>query len=496
MHPAYQRLMEISEEARLLQSLDYLLMWDSETYMPKKGISFRSSQKEYIAKLQHHLLTSKELSSIFKQLIDFQTKEVLIKDLSEDQQIAVLRCFEDYEKEIKLPSSLVEEIAKVAAESSHVWSKAKQENDFAAFLPYLEKTFDLMRKKADCLGFTDHPYDALIDLYEPKMTVQQLDKLFGTIKQPIQDLVANRKNINDDCLKGNFDVEKQKKISHELLLKMGYDKDAYRLDLSSHPFCFGFCQDDIRMTTRINPSNFADNISTILHEAGHGLYEANIENTTLPIPLRRYLSIAMHESQSKFWECFVGLNKNFWQGFYPTVKQEFPSLSHLSLDTLYQAVNKIEPSFIRVHADEVTYCLHIILRYEIEKGFIEGSLKPKDLPDIWREKMKQYLGIVPPTDKEGCLQDIHFAAGYVGYFPTYALGCFYAAQFFNQLKKDHPDYSKKMQHHDLLFMKQWLTKHVHSEGRKYYSHELLQKVTKEGISSRHFLHYLNEKYNG
>lgn len=494
MNKVYEQLIATSEEAHLLHTLDYLLLWDSETFMPKKGVSFRSIQKEYIAKMQHKVLTSDELKSAFKELIDFKTKKILIKDLTQDQEIAILRCFEDFEKESKLPSSLVESIAKITAEASHVWSKAKQENDFATFLPYLEKIFGLMRQKADYLGFDDHPYDALVDLYEPKMTSKELDHLFGTIKDPIRQLVAHRKSVNDECLKGNFSIESQKNLSDQLLLKMGYEKDTYRLDISSHPFCLGFGPHDVRMTTRITTDNFTDNISTLLHEAGHGLYEANTDNKELPFPLRRYLSIAMHESQSKFWECFVGLNKDFWTGFYPVAEQTFPSLKKVGLNTLYDAINKIEPSFIRVHADEVTYCLHVILRYEIEKGFIDGSLKPKDLPEIWREKMKHYLGITPPNDKEGCLQDIHWASGYIGYFPTYALGCFYAAQFFNQMKKDHPDYNKKMQHHDLIFLKEWLVKNVHHHGRKYYSHELVKKVTHEDVSAKHFLKYLNEKY--
>lgn len=490
MNEDYQRLLAIHQEMKILNSLDYLLIWDSETYMPHDAVPFRSKQKEFIAKLSHERLTSQTLKSILEKC----NKEKRSNGFDNDQKIAIERIQEDVEKATKLPSSLVEEIARVTSEGMHVWAKARKNNDFQSFLPYLEKIFSLNRKKAELLGYKNHPYEPLLDEFEPRIEIKTVDELFSTIQPILTKLVKKAPKVDTSCLYGSFDVIKQKEIAEKMLKAMGHRENGHRLDLSTHPFCLGMTNDDVRMTTRINSSSFIEHILATLHEGGHGLYEANVGSESLPPPLSRYLSIAMHESQSKIWECNIGMNKAFWEGFFPDFIEAFPSLESTPFDDFYSAINDVKPSFIRVEADEVSYCLHIILRYEIEKGMIDETLSPKDLPDIWAEKMQNLFGITPESDAEGCLQDSHWSMGAVGYFPTYALGCFYAAQLFESLAIDFPDYEKRFRNKELLFIKEWLNEKIHKYGRKFFSEELMQNATGKDISADSFVKYIQRKY--
>lgn len=492
MNKSLLPLMKLCEDYQTLIGIEYLLHWDSDTYMPAAGITTRSKHKEYISREQHRLLVGDSFSEALKKLIDPKTKKFHDPSLTFEEKTAILRALDDYEKESKLPQKLVEEIAKTTTESSHVWADCKKNDDFATFLPYLKKVFHLMQQKADCLGYKDHPYDALVDLYEPGMTIAQIDPLFNQIKKPIQQILNARSHPHTPH-KGHYDINKQKELSLTLLNKMGFTKDTYRLDLSSHPFCLGLGPHDIRMTTRIGTDDLHSNLLTVLHEGGHGLYEDHAGHPSLPYNLSRYLSIGFHESQSKFWECFVGLSLPFWEGLHPSIKHHFPD-SHLTAAEIYKEVTHVEPTLIRVESDEVTYPLHIILRYEIEKGLIDGTYKAEDLPDIWNTKMREYLGITPPNNRLGCLQDVHWSAGYVGYFPTYALGCIYAAQFFDKFKKDHPDYEALMRKGDFSFIKDWLVTHIHRYGRLYHSSELIAKATGTPLTSKFFTDHLLKKY--
>ncbi len=493
MNKSFSDLMQLCDDHQTLVGIDYLLHWDSETYMPKLGIITRAKHKEYLSREQHRLITSSSFLKALESLIDPKSKQFKDHTLSPEQKVAVLRALEDYEKENKLPEKLVEEIAKTTTEAAHIWATCKKEDDFPTFLPYLKKVFDLMKKKAECLGYEKHPYDALVDLFEPGMRSAEIDVLFNEIKAPIKKIVAAHAGKPHEAHKGNYEVQKQMALSLDLLDKMGFMKDTYRLDLSSHPFCLGLGHHDVRMTTRIHPDDPYSNLLTVLHEGGHGLYEDHAGHPSLPLNLSRYLSIGFHESQSKFWECYVGLSLPFWQGFTPSIHHHFPHCN-LSAEQIYKEVNHVEPSFIRVESDEVTYCLHIILRYEIEKGLIDGTYRADDLPDIWKEKMADYVGVVPPNNRLGCLQDVHWSSGYVGYFPTYALGCIYAAQFFDQFKKDHPDYEEEMRKGDFSFVKNWLVNNIHRHGRMYNSLELIEKVTKRPLSSKYFIEHLQCKF--
>jgi carboxypeptidase Taq len=356
----------------------------------------------------------------------------------------------------------------------------------------------LSRKKADLLGYTDHPYDALLDLYEPEAKTKDVEKVFKDITIPIVDLlkkITSRKPTDNAFLHAHFAPEEQITFGHRLLDAMGYDKTKGRLDFSAHPFSTAFHPTDSRITTTVKPSSLLSNISSILHEGGHSLYEMGLPVEHFGTPLCEALSLGMHESQSRWWETRIGLSKPFWKHFFPLLKTHFPSqLNEISLDKFYEGINKVSPSYIRVDADEVTYSLHIILRFQIEKGLIEGSLKVRDIPEIWNAKMQELLGITPSNYAEGCLQDIHWATGAIGYFPTYTLGNLYAAHLFEAFEKQNPDWEHRVEVGDLGFINAWLHENVHRHGRRYTCQELLFKATGKEFTSKAYVTYLNNKY--
>ncbi len=495
----YTALFEKSKKIKLLKSCAMLLDWDQETYMPSKGLELRSMQKAFIESLAHREFISNETEDLIARLIDLEHGHLFDeKALDNDQKLNVKLWRDDLIKAKKLPDAFVKEFAELTSESVAVWAKAKETNDFHLFSPYLEKVIAFVRKKAHLMGFKDHPYDALIDDYELGMTTKELDKLFELLKKELIPLAKTLYSIKhpDDFLYGDFEESSIFKFDHYLLEKMGFEEGSYRLDASSHPFCMGLYPSDIRMTTVMKTSDlFAANISSTIHEAGHGLYEQGLQKKHFGSPLGEYVSMGIHESQSKFWECFIGQSLPFWTYFYPKLQELFANnFSSHSLNEFYKAINQVSPSMIRIYADEVTYCLHVILRYEIEKGLLSGSIEVNDLPRIWNEKMEAYIGVVPKSFKEGLLQDIHWAWGLFGYFPTYALGNLYAAQLFDALKTDCPDWQKKIAHGDLIFIKEWLKEKIHRHGRAYKPKELIQLATGKELSENYFIEYLKNKY--
>ena len=327
------------------------------------------------------------------------------------------------------------------------------------------------------------------------MTTQEVTKLFSEIRQPLVDLAKNPSEADTDFLYGEFDEKKQFELAQELLDAMGLERDKTRLDLSTHPFCMPVNPNDVRLTTRTSSSEFFQNLSATLHEGGHALYELGLLDKYYGSPLCESLSIGVHESQSKIWESYVGQNMPFWSYFYPKVQSALSPLKDVSLDKFFKAINKVEPSLIRIHADEATYNLHVILRFEIEVMLIEGSLKVSDIPEIWRAKSQELLGIVPKTNSEGCLQDIHWSMGAFGYFPTYALGTIYAAQFFDTFKQACPDYEREFKSGNFIGFKDWLNENIHQTGRQYTAKELINKVTGTELSSSNFSRYIKDKYH-
>lgn len=494
----YNKLFELSRNAAILQGIAHHLDWDQETYMPQGASLIRSEQLKTLAGLVHREKTSRKYKSALSKLIDIKTGHILTQDLSNEEKASLKEWRKDFVKDTAIPAKFVEEFTKLTSQSILVWRSAKKDNAFQQFAPYLDRIVSMCRKKADLLGYKDHPYDALLDLYEPEMTTKEVSRLFTNLRErltPLIKKISYAKQVDDHFLHSDWDKNKQIAFSHELLKAMGYDLEKGRLDFSTHPFSSSSHPTDSRITTRINTDCITNNISVILHEGGHGLYEMGLPSEFFGSPLCEARSLGIHESQSRWWETRIGQGKAFWKHFFPRLQETFQGpLKKVTVDQFYLAVNKVQPSFIRVDADEVTYPLHVILRFELEKGLIEGSLKVRDIPEAWIEKMKQYLSITPPTNKEGCLQDVHWAMGGFGYFPTYTLGNLYAAHLFTGFTNTHPDWEKRVASGDLLFVKEWLHKNIYQYGRQYSSHELLKKATGKDFTEVPYLNYLESKY--
>jgi carboxypeptidase Taq len=494
----YKKLHKLSTEARTLSGITSLLDWDQETYMPEDATAIRGDQLKLLAGLTHEKRTNRAYTHALSKLIDLESGKIIAKDLSEQQQAALREWRRDYNIDKALPKRFVEDFTKLTSQAINAWRHARQNDSFKQFAPYLEKIVAMNRKKAELLGYKNSPYDALLDLFEQGATTKDIAKEFSTLRDSIKSILKNSKNaqnVNDKFLFGNFDREKQIKFSHVLLDAMDYDMKKGRLDFSTHPFSSASHPTDSRITTRIHPTGIMSNIAVVLHEAGHALYEMGLPVEQYGTPLGDCVSLAMHESQSRWWETRIGLSKPFWNHFLPLLKQHFkPQFDNISLDDFYKGINKIHPGFIRVEADEITYSLHVILRFEMERDLIEGKLAVRDVPEAWNAKMTELLGITPKTNQEGCLQDIHWSMGAFGYFPTYTLGNLYAAHMFAGFERDHSDWEKRVSQGDLTFIKKWLNENVHQHGRRYSSKDLLKKITGKPFSADAYIKYLTQKY--
>jgi carboxypeptidase Taq len=396
-----------------------------------------------------------------------------------------------------LPARLVTERAQAVALAQGAWEEARPKNDFAGFLPHLEKVVSLTREMAERLKTTS-AYDALLDEYEPGMTEAELKRIFADLKGrliPLLDALRGApKRPDDSILHRDYPKEKQRAFCRRMVGDMGFDLDAGRLDESAHPFTNGTFR-DVRLTTRYMEDFLQAALFGAMHEAGHGIYEQGLDPERFRDPAGQACSLGIHESQSRFWENIIGRSRPFWEFYFNPLKETFPgSLGNVSAEAFYGAVNSVKPSLIRVEADEATYNLHILVRFDIESDLLAGKVQPRELPALWNAKMKEYLGITPPDDRDGVLQDIHWSAGLIGYFPTYALGNLYAAQFREALLKEVPDLSARLAKGDLLVVKRWLNENIHRHGRLLLSNELCIKVTGEPLSAQPFIRYLKEKY--
>lgn len=494
----YKNLHQQSRKAQILTSISHLLEWDQETHMPKDGGDMRGEQLQAIARLIHKERTGQNFKEALSKLIDIDSGQLKSEQLDAAQKAALREWHRDYVKDTAMPDDFVEEFALLSSQSQLVWRKAKQENDFQSFAPFLKKIIEMNRRKADLLGYEAHPYDALVDLYEPQMTTEKLDTLFSGLKTSVSQLVkkiANAKQIENSFLFGEFDHEQQISFGKLLLDAMGYAPTKGRLDFSVHPFSSSLHPNDNRITTRIHPSSLMSNILAVLHEGGHALYEMGLPLEHYGSPLGQSISLGIHESQSRWWETRIGLHKCFWDHYYPLLQRHFRGkLDAISLDEFYRAINQVKPSLIRIEADEVTYPLHVIVRFELEKALISGELDVKDLPEAWNAKMQELLGIKPMTDSEGCMQDIHWSMGAFGYFPTYALGNIYAAHIFPAFEENFPEWEKRVASGDLHFVKKWLNQSVHQYGRQYTSDQLLEKISGKPVSADAYIDYVNCKY--
>lgn len=496
LHSAnYSKLHEHLKKASLLEAASGLLSWDMETYMPSGSGQSRSEQKAYLSELAHHALTCGKYKGLLQKLIDLETGHIQDHSLPVPIQDSLRQLRLDFLKQSKLPAAFVKRWSSATSAGIQAWKVAKKNSSFKEFLPHLKKIIDLSRKKADLLGYDVHPYDALLDLFEPGTTVASLTPLFQELRIGLVQLLKRIPVIDTRCMQGHFPHDLQKKFSKTLLPLIGIPSDQCRLDESSHPFCNSFHPTDVRLTTRILEDRVISAVSTVLHEAGHGLYENQLDPIYHGTPLGQACSMAIHESQSRFFEVFLGKSLPFWKYLYPKFQEAFaPHFNQVPLEEFYRAIHFVAPSLIRVESDEVTYNLHVMVRFECEKGLIEGSLKPQDVPEFWNDKMQQYLGIIPPNDAVGCLQDIHWSMGGIGYFPTYTMGNLAGAALFEKLQQEHPNWQSLVEKGDLGFVKSFLYTKIHRHGRRFSSHELLKQAIGEDFQTKSFFNHLDSKY--
>jgi len=470
------KLDDVKKQLRLvakLGSASALSAWDEEVNLPAKGRAYRGQVNAYLATELHRAVTAEHFVGNLKRLANPDQ----FKTLSADQQVIVRQTWRDVRRQLKLPEKFVAELAELTSKAFGDWLEARRTSNFGHFAPTLAKIIELKRRQAELLGYKDSPYDALLDDFEPGMTARRLDQLFKPLAGELMKLVARLKAQSPAKLPAwRYDQSAQQKLNQAVAADLGYDLKAGRIDASPHPFTMALHPTDVRITTRYDEAAFWGSLGSVIHEVGHALYEQGLPARHFGIPLGQAVSLGVHESQSRLWENFVGKSRPFVDYLYPLLVKHFGRLPY-SAEQLYLWLNRVEPSLIRVEADEVTYNLHIILRYELERDLIEGRLPVADLPSAWNQKMKQYLGLPVPDDASGALQDIHWSHGYFGYFPTYSLGNLYAAQLYAAALKTRPGLEKGFAKGDFKDLLSWLRVNIHKQGRRYPVEELIQKVT-------------------
>lgn len=479
-----------------IRSAASLLEWDQQILMPAGGAAARGEQVATLSALAHEIATSEETG----RLLEAAEAEVteMAYDSDDASLVRVLR--RDYDRNTKIPTELVAERAKVTAMAFEAWKQARAENNVALFEPHLERVMDVIRRVADALGYEEHPYDALLQNFEPGMRTSQVTRLFEELKAGLvpllRDITEHGKPIDDSFLSRDYDVNRQWDFTLVVLRDIGYDFNRGRQDQALHPFTTTFATDDVRLTTRLLSNRPQSAVFSSIHEGGHALYEqgspAHFDRTALA----GGATMALHESQSRLWENMLGRSKAFWQHYFPILRAFFPEpLADVNLEQFYRAVNIVRPDFIRVEADEVTYNMHIFVRFELEQALLSGALAVKDVPEAWNAKYQDYLGITPRNDAEGCLQDVHWCSGLVGYFPTYALGNLIAAQLYHRMKADLPGVEEAFARGEFLPLLTWMRQHVHSHGAKFTAAELLTRELGEEISAQPLLEYMRNRYS-
>ncbi len=490
-----QHLRHILAEVTDLNRAAMVLEWDQETYMPPGGVQGRAEQLSTLLTLSHVKFTSDEVGKLIEDLED----ELASAPFDSDDASIVRVTRRDYDQARKLPPELVAEIARAGSVARPVWEKARHDENFGLFAPYLEKNVELNRRIADALGYKDRPYDALIDRSEPGMTTAQLRTIFDELKAAIVPLVADIKQhadaVDDSVLYRGFDPDLQVSYALNLVKRLGYDLERGRQDISTHPFSTGFGPGDVRITTRVSRDFFNECLFGSIHESGHAMYNQGMGREIDRTPLWDGASPGIHESQSRLWENLVGRSRAFWRHFYPSLKSVFPEpLKGVEEEAFYRAVNKSHPSFIRVEADEVTYNLHVLLRFELENELLEGKLKVKDVPEAWNSRFKSYLGLDVPNDREGALQDIHWSFVSFGIFPGYTIGNLVSAQLMEKIRADIPDLDAHVENGHFAPLLSWLRKNVHRHGRKFTPNELLERATGKPLTAGPWIAYVRKKF--
>ncbi len=495
MNEKYNQLKTRMQEIWDLSKAQAVLSWDRQTKMPPKGAVARTRQTSTLSRIIHERITSPKVG----QLLEDLTPWLVELDFDSDEAALIRLAKREYRQRTAVPTELVIAQAKAGGEANVAWIKARAENDFASFVPHLERMFELAQKYAACFPEVEHPYDALLDQYEPGMTVETVSRIFNEVKGPQSELIKaiNESNIkiDDSLLKQHYPQDKQLAAAQDAIQILGYDLERGRLDLTTHPFATSFSVDDVRITTRVYEDFLNACLFASMHETGHALYELGISPQFEGLPLARGTSSGVHESQSRLFENLIGRSQAFSSYLFPILQQYFPAqLGNADVEQYYQAINNVTPSFIRVEADEVSYNLHIILRFEIELGVLNGDIPIKELPEAWSEKFQTYLGVTPSNDSEGVLQDVHWSWGLIGHFTSYAMGNIIASQWWHQMAKDIPNQDELMAEGNITPIREWLIDNVHRHGKKYLPTELIQRVTGGPIDTAPYLAYLRAKY--
>ncbi len=479
-----------------LRDVEYLnsaigaLYWDSRVNIPRKGVEYRGEVLGYLS----GELYKKQTSGTMKGFIDAFSA---LTDADDVTKAMADRAKREYDRSMKIPEDRYRAYVVAVSAAEAAWEEAKDKSDYALFRPHLDKLIGFNREFVEYWGFEAGKYDKLLDYYEPGVTTAKLDAVFGEVRDAIVallDRIKSKPKPDDSFLKSTFPTDAQARFSHHVLEKMGYDFGAGRLDVSVHPFTITMGLNDVRITTHYYEKELRSALYSSIHEGGHAIYEQNIDPALAGTMLMTGASMGIHESQSRLYENLIGRSRAFWQCFYPEAQKAFPQLSGTPLEAFYKAVNAVQPSLIRIESDELTYSLHIIIRYELEKAIFDGGADVDELPSLWNAKYKEYLGVEPKNDGEGILQDTHWSGGNFGYFPSYALGNLYGAQFLHTMKQDVPDMEPRIAAGDLMCVNGWLKEHVHRHGAVYLPEELIQMVTGEPLTAKYFIGYLNEKY--
>jgi carboxypeptidase Taq len=484
-----ERLAEVTDLGKVTR----LLAWDMQTMMPTAGTAHRADQLATVQRLAHELFTDPAVGRLIEELQPLA--ESLDPDSDDAALIDLVR--RDYEKAVNVPGSLRAAMARAAAEARPVWVKAKAESDFASFLPFLERIVELKLQYVDCVvGEAAERYDVLLDDYEPQTTTAEVRTLFGELKPPLVELIAElrQREVDDSFLRGDFPPDRQRALAHEVVDLFGHRPDSWRIDPTEHPFASGPGRDDVRITTNYHPDSLESLFST-MHEYGHGLYSHQQPQHLERLPTGQSCSLGIHESQSRLWENLVGRSLPFWRLFYPRLQETYPEqFAGVDLDRFHAGIHAVKPGLIRIQADEVTYGMHVMLRFELEQDIVEGRVALGDLPQRWNEKMWEYLGVEVPDDGHGVLQDVHWSGGSIGYFSTYLIGTVASVQIWQAAGRDLPELEDEVGRGEFTPLREWLGEHIHALGRKFSPQETLRRATGSSLSAQPYLDYLRSTY--
>jgi carboxypeptidase Taq len=491
-HEAFLELKQRLAEAHDVGKTIFLLAWDQRTMMPANGAAVRAEQLATLSKLAHDLFTSDEIGRLLDDLAEYE--ESLPYESDEASLIRVAR--RDFDRERRVPADLRRDLTRAAANGYEAWVDARARSDFGSFLPFLQRNVELRQRYAECFE-ADEPYDALLEDYEPGMKTAEIREVFDVLKPELIGLVRavadHQDGVDHSFLAGSFPADRQRELSLAVLERLGFEADSWRLDTTAHPFASSISTGDIRLTTRFKEHDVSDALFSTMHEFGHGIYERSVDPSLDRSPLCRGASMSLHESQSRMWENLVGRSRPFWRFFYPTFRSLFPEFEGVDEDAFYRAINRVEPSLIRVESDEVTYSLHIILRFELEQDLLSGELDLRDLPEAWNSRMEEYLGVQVTDDAHGVLQDTHWSSGNLGYFPTYALGNVISLQIWEQLLSAMPDVYDHIGRGEFGQLRDWLRDQLYRHGRKLQPKELIERITGGGLDPWPYLRYLSAK---